>query len=209
MRGKLITLEGIDNSGKSTQATLLCNYLRKKRLAVVFVREPGGTQISERIRGILLSSKNHSLVPEAELLLYQAARAQLVFEVIAPALQRGKIVVCDRFYDSTTAYQGHARGLDLGLIEKLNKFASFGIVPGLTMVIDLPVEAALGRAIKQGGLPDRLEREQLKFHKQVRRGYLSLAKKYPGRVKIIKGDQSIEKIWEELRLTVDKFLKPR
>jgi dTMP kinase len=209
MRGKLITLEGIDNSGKSTQAKRLYQHLKQLGRSTILIREPGGTEISEKVRKILLSSKNHCLAPEAELLLYQAARAQLVAEVIAPALWRGKIVVCDRFYDSTTAYQGYARELASNLIEKLNKFASSGIVPDLTILIDTPVEIALKRARKAGKLQDRLESERLNFHKKVRNGYLAIAKGHPGRVKIIKGDQSIEKIWQKLKSTVDKFLKPR
>ncbi|OGC77151.1 MAG: dTMP kinase [candidate division Zixibacteria bacterium RBG_16_50_21] len=209
MQGKLITLEGIDYSGKSTQAGKLYHYLRSRKLPAILIREPGGTRISEKIREVLLSSRNHSLVSEAELLLYQAARAQLVSRVILPALRQGKIVVCDRFYDSTTAYQGYARGLDLNLIEKLNKFASSRIVPDLTILIDTPVEIALKRVRKAGKLQDRLESERLNFHKKVRNGYLAIAKGHPGRVKIIKGDQSIEKIWQKLKSTVDKFLKPR
>jgi dTMP kinase len=209
MQGKLITLEGIDNSGKSTQAKRLYQHLKQLGWSTILIREPGGTEISEKVRKILLSSKNQSLAPEAELLLYQAARAQLVSEVIAPALRRDKIVVCDRFYDSTTAYQGYARELDSNLIEKLNKFASSGIVPDLTILIDIPVEIALKRGRKAGKLQDRLESERLNFHKKVRNGYLAIAKRHPGRVRIIKGDQSIEKIWQKLKLAVDKFLKPR
>ena len=207
MKGKLISLEGIDNSGKSTQATKVFSYLRRKGYSVILVREPGGTEISEKIRKILLAKKNHKMSPETELLLYEAARAQLVKEVILTALKRGKIVICDRFYDSTTAYQAYARGLDLYLIKKLNNFASFGIVPDLTILIDLKPEAAWGRAKNTKKTPDRLEREELRFHHQVRRGYLALARKEPGRIRVIKGEDSVEKNWRKVKSAVDKVLK--
>lgn len=206
MRGKLITLEGIDNSGKSTQAKKVFSYLRRKGYPVILVREPGGTEISEKIRKILLSQKNHKMSPKTELLLYEAARAQLVEEVISPALKRGKIVIGDRFYDSTTAYQAYARGIDLNLIQKLNRFAASGIVPDMTIVMDLKPEAALGRAKKLKKLPDRLEREELRFHRKVRIGYLTLARREPGRIKVIKGENGIEKNWGKVKLVVDKVL---
>jgi len=207
MRGKLITLEGIDNSGKSTQVKKVFSYLKRKGYPAILVREPGGTEISEKIRKILLSQKNHEMSPITELLLYQAARAQLVKEVILPALKRGEIVICDRFYDSTTAYQAYARGLDLNLIQKLNSFASSGIVPDLTIVMDLKPETALERARKTRKTPDRLEREKLRFHRQVRAGYLAIAKKEPVRVKVIDGHDSVEKNWGKVKSAVDKVLK--
>jgi dTMP kinase len=206
MRGKLITLEGIDNSGKSTQAKKVFSHLKRKGYPAILVREPGGTEISEKIRKILLSQKNHKMSPKTELLLYEAARAQLVEEVILPALKKGKIVICDRFYDSTTAYQAYARGLNLNLIQKLNSFASSAIVPDLTIVLDLKPEAALGRAKKTKKMPDRLEREKLRFHHKVRLGYLVLARKEPGRVKVIVGHDSVEKNWGKVKLAVDKVL---
>jgi len=206
MRGKLITLEGIDNSGKSTQAKKIFSYLKRKDYPAILVREPGGTEISEKIRKILLSQKNHKMSPKTELLLYEAARAQLVKEVILPGLKKGKIVICDRFYDSTTAYQAYARGIDLNLIQKLNSFASSGMVPDLTIVMDLKPEAALGRAKKTKKMPDRLEREEVRFHRRVRLGYLAIAKKEPVRVKVIKGEDSVEKNWGKVKLAVDKVL---
>ncbi len=207
MRRKLISLEGIDNSGKSTQAKKVVSYLRSKGYPAILVREPGGTEISEKIRKILLSQKNHKMSPITELLLYEAARTQLVKEVILPALKRGEIVICDRFYDSTTAYQAYARGLDSNLVRSLNCFASFGIVPDLTLVMDLEPEEALKRARKTKKMPDRLEREKLRFHRQVRAGYLAIAKKEPGRVKVIQGEDGIEKNWKKVKLVVDKVLK--
>jgi dTMP kinase len=206
MRGKLITLEGIDNSGKSTQAKKVFSYLKREGYPAILVREPGGTEISEKIRKILLSQKNHKMSPKTELLLYEAARAQLVNEVILPALKKGKIVICDRFYDSTTAYQAYARGLGLNLIQKLNSFAASGIVPDLTIVLDLKPEAALERAIKTKKMPDRLEKEKLRFHHKVRQGYLALSRKEPGRVKVIEGEDSVEKNWGKVKSAVDKVL---
>ena len=207
MPGKLISLEGIDNTGKSTQARRLSLYLKRKGFDTLLIREPGGTEISEKIRRILLSHKSGSLSPRAELLLYQAARAQLVSQMILPALRLGKIVVCDRYYDSSTAYQGYARGLDLKLVRDLNKFATGGIAPDLTILIDLPAQLALKRAKGNLKSPDRLEKEKLRFHEKVRAGYLSLAKKEPARFKIIKGDEGIEKIWQKIRCVVDKMFK--
>jgi dTMP kinase len=207
MEGKLITLEGIDNSGKSTQAKKLYSYLRQKKLNPILIREPGGTSISEKIREILLSNQHNHLSPQAELLLYEAARAQLVAEVILPGLREGRLIVCDRFYDSTTAYQGFARGLKLTLVQGLNKFASQGIVPNLTILIDLPPKQALKRGKKSLGVPDRVEGEELKFHSQVRAGYLSLARRFPRRFKTITGAQPVEKIWQKVKSAVDNFLK--
>lgn len=207
MKGKLITLEGIDNSGKSTQARRLTSYLRRKGFGVLLIREPGGTEISEKIRKILLSRQSHKLSRPAELLLYQAARAQLASEKIIPALKQGKIVVCDRFYDSTAAYQGYARGLELKLIKKLNEFASGGLVPDLTILVDLPAWIALRRGRKNQELPDRLEKEKLRFHQKVRAGYLAIARKNRRRVKLIDGRENIEKIRQKVKAVVDKFLK--
>ena len=209
MKGKLISLEGIDNSGKSTQARLLSAYVKEKGFKVVLLREPGGTKISENIRKILLSSKNEKMSPQTELFLYQAARVQLVREIIQPALKRGIMVICDRFYDSTTAYQAYARGLNLNLVQKLNRFASSGIEPDLTMVIDVKPEVAIKRAKKNNKMLDRLEKEKLRFHKKVRNGYLRIAKQEPQRVRVIDGKESIKKTWGKVKLVVDKFLKIR
>jgi len=173
-RGVFISFEGIDGSGKSTQILHLKSMLEGKGFSVIFVREPGGTLVSERIRPILLDKGSAGMKPEAELLLFEAARAQIVREVIEPALFRGEIVICDRFFDSTVAYQGYARGIDLDTIHKLNDFATGGLEPDITFLLDLPVEDAVKRQGKRGE-KDRMELEGVAFMQKVRDGFLTHA----------------------------------
>lgn len=182
-RGTFITLEGVDGSGKSTQASLLVERLREQRREVVALREPGGTPISEKIRALLLDPENAEMADECELLLYEASRAQLVREVIEPALLRGAIVVCDRFYDSTHAYQHGGRGLSDALVSRANELGCCGLSPDVTLVLDIDPAAALARATAQGA--DRLEAEGLAFQRRVRKDYLALAKADPTRVRVI------------------------
>lgn len=182
-RGTFITLEGVDGSGKSTQASLLVERLREQRREVVALREPGGTPISEKIRALLLDPENAEMADECELLLYEASRAQLVREVIEPALLRGAIVVCDRFYDSTHAYQHGGRGLSDALVSRANELGCCGLSPDVTLVLDIDPAAALARATVQGA--DRLEAEGLAFQQRVRKDYLALAKADPARVRVI------------------------
>ena len=182
-RGTFITLEGVDGSGKSTQASLLVERLREQRREVVALREPGGTPISEKIRALLLDPENAEMADECELLLYEASRAQLVREVIEPALLRGAIVVCDRFYDSTHAYQHGGRGLSDVLVSRANELGCCGLSPDVTLVLDIDPAAALARATAQGA--DRLEAEGLAFQQRVRKDYLALAKADPARVRVI------------------------
>lgn len=183
VRGTFITLEGVDGSGKSTQASLLVERLREQRREVVALREPGGTPISEKIRALLLDPENAEMADECELLLYEASRAQLVREVIEPALLRGAIVVCDRFYDSTHAYQHGGRGLSDELVNRANELGCCGLSPDVTLVLDIDPAAALARATAQGA--DRLEAEGLAFQQRVRKDYLTLAKADPARVRVI------------------------
>lgn len=183
VRGTFITLEGVDGSGKSTQASLLVERLREQRREVVALREPGGTPISEKIRALLLDPENAEMADECELLLYEASRAQLVREVIEPALLRGAIVVCDRFYDSTHAYQHGGRGLSDALVSRANELGCCGLSPDVTLVLDIDPAAALARATAQGA--DRLEAEGLAFQQRVRKDYLALAKADPARVRVI------------------------
>ena len=173
-RGVFISFEGIDGSGKSTQILHLKSMLEGKGFSVIFVREPGGTLVSERIRPILLDKGSAGMKPEAELLLFEAARAQIVREVIEPALFRGEIVICDRFFDSTVAYQGYARGIDLDTIHKLNDFATGGLEPDITFLLDLPVEDAVKRQGTRGE-KDRMELEGVAFMQKVRDGFLTHA----------------------------------
>lgn len=183
VRGTFITLEGVDGSGKSTQASLLVERLREQRREVVALREPGGTPISEKIRALLLDPENAEMADECELLLYEASRAQLVREAIEPALLRGAIVVCDRFYDSTHAYQHGGRGLSDALVSRANELGCCGLSPDVTLVLDIDPAAALARATAQGA--DRLEAEGLAFQQRVRKDYLALAKADPARVCVI------------------------
>lgn len=201
-KGILITLEGIDNSGKTTQSQKLFNYLQKKNKPVILIREPGGTKISEDIRKLLLAHTNHKLNHLTELLLYEAARAQLVSEVIHPALKRGKIVVCDRFFDSTLAYQGYGRGLDKKLIKLLNKVAAQNLIPHLTLFLDLPVTLALSRF---AGIKDRIESEKKSFYNRLRNGYLKIARQ-ESRFVVIDGSRSKLEVWKDLKNRVDNFL---
>jgi dTMP kinase len=171
-----ITFEGLDFSGKTTQAARFVERVKAGASgSVLFLREPGGTKISERIREILLDREHLEMSPMAELLLFSASRSQLVQEVVLPALGRGETVVCDRFYDSTTAYQGHGRGLDLQAIGRINAIASAGLVPDLTIFVDIPIEE-IGRRKAAAGVPfDRMESGGAEFYRRVRRGYQLMA----------------------------------
>lgn len=203
--GRLISFEGSEGSGKSTQLTRLAAHLQRAGREVVATREPGGTEIGEQIRNIIVhNSKGEEMCPETELLLFTAARAQVVREVIAPALRRGAVVLSDRFLDSSTVYQGIARNLAPGPVGEINRFAVGGVMPDLTIVIDVPTEVSLARIQQRAsGLPDRMERENITFYRKVRDGYLRLAQEWPQRVLVVDGTLSPEaigdKIWAEVR----------
>jgi dTMP kinase len=189
----LITFEGIDGCGKSSQARLLADRLRDLQVETILVREPGGTDLSENIRTIVLDGKiNSPIAPAAELLLFAASRAQLVKEVIEPALKRNAVVICDRFTDSTIAYQGYGRGLPLAYIRTVNELATGGIVPDLTFLIDVPLELAINR--RKGMGDDRMEAESRVFFNHVMHGYMSMAQKHPDRFHVIDGADSMEDI---------------
>lgn len=187
--GVFITLEGADGCGKSTQAELIACALEAAGKELVRLREPGGTPISEKIRTLLLDPANAEMVPEAELMLYEASRAQLTREVIEPALARGAVVLCDRYYDSTYAYQAGGRGLDDALVRRANALGSCGRVPDRTLVFDLEPSVAYARATAGGA--DRMEAEGLAFQERVRAAYLRLAEQEPSRVRLV--DASGEK----------------
>jgi len=204
--GTLITFEGGEGVGKSTQIRLLEESLTAAGYEVVTLREPGSSIVSESIRDILLDAQNSTLSKRAELLLYEAARAQLVAEVIKPALKAGKVVLCDRFFDSTTAYQGYARGLDKDEIKNLNLFATEGIIPDLTIVLDLPPELGLARAANTG-IPDRLESENLAFHQLVQKGFLAIAQLEPRRVHVLDATEEAAVIAEKIQELLKDFTK--
>lgn len=208
-RGFFITFEGSEGCGKTTQIRRLADRLEKLSRSIVLTREPGGTTIGEEIRHLLQFSKiGHAMTPEAELLLFTASRAQLVREVIEPALQSGSIVIADRFLDSTTVYQGVARRLDPLAVEYVNQFAVGACRPDFTIVLDLDPcrarERMLLRSQPSGAPPDRMEQQPVEFYEAVRTGYLSLAAKHPERVQIVDGAQSAEwieqEIWRHLSL---------
>lgn len=193
MKGKFISFEGIEGTGKSTQAKLLQQGLLGLGYEVILTEEPGGTLISLRIREILLSVDHTNMKPLTELLLYNAARAQHIEEVILPALNRGAVVITDRFTDSTFAYQGYGRGIDLDLLESIDKIATNGLRPDITVLLDLDVETGLKRN-RRINKTDRLELEDVEFHERVRKGYHELAAKEPERIKVLDASVGIEEI---------------
>lgn len=197
-RGIFITFEGGEGAGKSTQINALQRQLEMHDYEVMVVREPGGSVVGEAIRNVLLDASHTEMTARTELFLYEAARAQVVDEIIEPALERGTTVLCDRFFDSTMAYQGYGRGLDLGVIERLNAAAVHGVVPDRTIVLDADPRSGLARATKNGAVADRLEREDLSFHERVRKGFLALGEKDPQRVRIISSEQPITAVFAEI-----------
>ena len=199
MKGIFITFEGIDGCGKSTQCEMLKDFLKEQNKDFIFVREPGGTIIGERIREILLDKKNSQMTARTELLLFEAARAQITDEVIKPALEEGKIVLCDRFFDSSSAYQGMARGMGMDFVSGLNMAATGGLAPDITFFFDISAEEALERRGKRGEASDRIELAGLKFQEDVRRGYIELAKNSEGRVITIDATKSIDEIFEVVK----------
>ncbi len=204
-----ITFEGPEGSGKSTQARLLAEWLREQGLNVLFTREPGGTPIGDRVRQILLSPDHTDLTPEAEVLLFSASRAQLVRQVILPHLEQGGIVVCDRYADSTYAYQGYGRGLDMDTLRYITRFATRGLVPDLTFLIDVPVQEGLRRKQAGTGADDwnRMEAEVQAYHERVRQGYLELAAQEPDRWVVLNGLEPIEALQAQIRDHVIRKLK--
>ena len=210
MKGKFITLEGIEGSGKSTQIALLANHLKSLGVPLVLTREPGGTPIGDQIRKILLDPANTALDPKAELLLYAASRAQHLREIILPHLERG-VVLCDRFADATLAYQGYGRGLDIPLIRQLDAIVCAELRPDLTLLLDIDSATGVGRARGRNnsrGLDQeaRFENEAIAFHERVRQGYLTVARAEPDRVRLVDASRSLEAIQAEIRKIVGKEL---
>jgi len=195
MRGVFVTFEGIEGSGKSTQAELFIQWLEEKGREVLFLREPGSTSIGERIREILLSIDYKNFYPAAELLLFLAARAQLVREKVLPVLEQGVIVILDRYSDSTFAYQGYGENIPLELIRDMNSFATSNLTPDITFLLDIEIEEGLTRA----GFKDRIEKKGLEFHKKVQDGYHQLAEASKGRIHIIKAQKNTLETQKEIR----------
>jgi len=201
---RFFCLEGIDGCGKSTQINLLLEELGRRGLSAVRIREPGGTEISEKIRSLILTPTHGKMSPVTELMLYSAARAQLMHEVVEPALAAGKVVIADRFAWSTIAYQGFGRNIDATIIEPLIEVAVGKCWPVLTFVLDIPVELFQERAAKEGREPDRMEQEKSDFFERVRAGYQHLAETYPDRILLLDGSRSPIGIHKEI---VDHILK--
>lgn len=219
---RLISFEGGDGSGKTTQLRLLESHLSSQGRACVSTREPGGTALGNRIRRVLLEAGTDDISSPSELFLYLADRAQHIHEVIRPALTRGALVLCDRFTDSTLAYQGYGRGIDLKMLRSLNEVASGGIVPELSFLLDCPVEIGLSRARARSSVnrfhsapaepkgakgEDRFEREKVEFHQRVRAGFLELARVEPERIYLLDATRSVQDVHEEIRKIVDAKLK--
>lgn len=210
--GTLITFEGIEGCGKSTQLEKIYEWLKSMNISTVKTREPGGTKIGRKIRELLLDPESKDMSSLTELFLYSADRAQHVKEIIEPALENRNIILCDRFYDATIAYQGHARNLDLNLIEKLNTIATSGLKPDLTLLFDLDPETGLQRARRRnkttgaGNSEGRFEKEKLSFHRKVREGYLTIAEKNPERFKIIAAANSMEKVYSNSRDVIKEVI---
>jgi dTMP kinase len=221
LSGLFITFEGPEGSGKTTQARLLYHYLREKGHPVVLTREPGGTRISDKVREILLDPSNSEMLPRAEILLFSAARAQLSQEFIRPHLERNHVVVCDRYADSTMAYQGYGHGLDLATLRIITAFATGGLTPDLTIYLDLPVEVGLKRRrglvddadaqAYEGQLPlfkwDRLDMKELDFHQRVQQGYERLMEEEPQRWHRLDASRSVEHVQDDVRAKVLSLLE--
>ena len=206
-----ITFEGVEGSGKTTQIKRLKRYLKQKGIPYFTTREPGGTPIGEKVRRILLNRAHGEMIALSELFLYEAARAQHVIQVIRPLLKKKGVILCDRFSDASIAYQGYGRKMDPRLVDLLNQIASKGVRPDLTFLLDCPSDMGLRRAVrrdrqKRSNLQDRFEREKIQFHHRVRRGYLSLAKEEPHRIRVIDTREGEQKVFEKIRNTVDALM---
>ena len=201
--GYFITFEGPEGSGKSSHCKLLGRYLKKKGYKVLITREPGGTRIGERLRNLLLDTKNRDISHKSEMLLYMASRAEIVQDVLLPALKSGKVVICDRLLDATAAYQGFGCGLDRKLIKNIGDFVTSGLKPDLTILLDMDI----ARGLKRSGRNDRIEKRSLEYHRRVRRGYLTIAKEEPERIKIVRVKGDLNQVQEKVRKIVMDNLK--
>ncbi len=208
MRGLFISLEGIEGTGKTTQAKLLADHLSGKGLSAVVTEEPGGTSIGSRIREVLLKVEHAEMHSLTELLLYNASRCQHIHELILPSLEAGRTVITDRFSDSTLAYQGYGRGIDRDLIGTLDRIVTGGLKPDLTLLLDMDVETGLRRN-REANKVDRLEREDIAFHRKVRAGYLDIARREPERIAVVDASGRIGEIQGRIAEVVDRFISAR
>ena len=207
MSGLFITLEGPDGSGKSTMIGLIGQYLKEQGIEHVITREPGGTTIGEKIRGIIIDRENINMGPETEALLFAASRAQHVHEKILPAVEEGKVVVCDRFLLSSLAYQGVGRGLGIQEVRAVNEFGLRGMTPDLILFFHVDPEVTLLRKTKEGG--DRLEEEGGVFHREVYEGYMTLLRMYPDNVVVIDAEKSVEEVYAQTIAALTEVLKSK
>lgn len=201
-----ITLEGPEGSGKSMQICGLAEFLRQQGRQILTTREPGGTFIGDQIREVIMRMDNTMMSPRAEILLFCAARAQIVEEVIRPSLEKGLVVISDRYADSTLAYQGYGHGLDIPTLKQILRFATGGLTPDLTLLLDVDVEEGLNRRRIGGGEWNRLDAQQLAFHQRVRQGYLQMAAEEPARWHIINAGQKPEQVQEDIRAVLTQSL---
>ena len=204
MHGKFITIEGTEGVGKTTNIEFIQTWLNQQKVDFVTTREPGGTPLAEQIRELLLTPRDEKVCNSAELLLMFAGRAQHLDQVIVPAIQSGRCVVCDRFTDATYAYQGFGRGMDSALISHLERLVQADLRPDLTLILDIPVEIGLQRA-SQRSAPDRFEREQTEFFERVRQGYLSIAANEPQRCVVIDASQPLEDVQRDITTALKSF----
>jgi dTMP kinase len=203
-KGLFLTFEGLDGCGKSTQAGHTTHMFRSAGFDVLELRDPGSTAVGEAARKILLNPEFSEMDPTTEILLFAVARSQLVVEVILPALEKGRIVISDRFYDSTTAYQGYGRELDLDMVYQLNRIGAHKLVPDLTFIFDVDPAVSSERLTLSGKSPDRMENEKSAFHQRVRRGFLEIGRREPNRCYILDGMEKEEIIKEKIRLKLQK-----
>lgn len=209
---KLITFEGIEGSGKSTQIKLVAEYLSRRNVSLVVTAEPSGTAIGRKIGSILLNREHNNMCAETEMFLFCAARSQHVREIIMPAIKQNKVVLCDRFSDATYAYQGAGRGLDNQFIKLINDYSSMLLKPDLTLLFDLPVEIGLQRAnkrndnLKESSSIDRFEKENMDFHRRIREGYLNILKNDPDRFRLIDANRDVETIQKDVRTYINNFI---
>lgn len=204
-KGILITFEGPEGCGKSTQSKLLYEYLKTNSYNCVYTREPGGTRLGEKVRQVLLHSKDINITDLTEVFLFEAARAEIVKKAILPNLKKGRIIICDRFSDATIAYQGYGGKVSLKMIKALNNIATGGIKPAMTILLDVDTITGLKRARKKG--IDRMEAKDIAYHKRVRAGYLTMEKREPERIKVVRVQEDLHTTQKIIRKIVDEFLK--